>query len=44
MVGRIIVDRPSGPGTLPLDYFQGDAAAQGWRVVPEGGTGRVPSH
>jgi plastocyanin len=26
MVGRIIVDRPSGPGTLPLDYFQGDSA------------------
>jgi plastocyanin len=24
MVGRIIVGRPGGPGTLPFDYFQGD--------------------
>jgi plastocyanin len=43
MVGRIIVDRPSGPGTLPLDYFQGDAAAQGWRVVPEAAQAAFPA-
>ena len=28
MVGRIIVGQPSGPGTLPFDYFQSDPAAR----------------
>jgi plastocyanin len=43
MVGRIIVDRPSGPGTLPFDYFQGGAAAQGWRAVPEAAQAAFPA-
>ncbi len=34
MVGRIIVGRPAGPGTLPFNYFQGDPAKQHWRSVP----------
>jgi plastocyanin len=35
MVGRIIVGEPSGPGTLPFDYFEEDPAARDWRAVPE---------
>ena len=34
MVGRIIVGRPTGPGSLPFDYFEGDPAAAGWQPVP----------
>src|SRR5918993_1633075 len=35
MVGRIVVGRPGGPGTLPFDYFAGRPAAQGWLPVPD---------
>lgn len=35
MVGRIIVGRPAGPGTLPFDYFKGRPGTTGWRPVPE---------
>ena len=35
MVGRIIVDQPSGPGALPFDYFEGDLAAKDWRSAPK---------
>jgi len=35
MVGRIIVGKPSGPGALPFDYFEGDPAAQDWQAVPQ---------
>jgi plastocyanin len=34
MVGRIIVGRPAGPGTLPFDYFKDDPAKRRWRSVP----------
>jgi plastocyanin len=34
MVGRIIVGRPAGPGTLPFDYFRNDPAKRHWRSVP----------
>jgi plastocyanin len=34
MVGRIVVSRPSGPGTLPFDYFQCKPGAAGWKPVP----------
>lgn len=35
MVGRIIVGAPSGPGTLPFDYFESDPAKADWQGVPE---------
>lgn len=35
MVGRIIVGKPAGPGTLSFDYFKGRADAVGWLSVPE---------
>ena len=35
MVGRIIVGRPAGPGTLPFDYFKSDPAKASWQPVPE---------
>ncbi len=34
MVGRIIVGRPGGPGSLPFDYFRNDPAKQHWQPVP----------
>jgi plastocyanin len=34
MVGRIVVGRPAGPGTLPFDYFKGSAAGHAWLDVP----------
>jgi plastocyanin len=34
MVGRIVVGTPSGPGTLPFDYFQGKPGTEGWKEVP----------
>jgi plastocyanin len=42
MVGRIIVGQPSGPGTLPFDYFQGDPGARNWRAVPEAAQAAFP--
>jgi plastocyanin len=35
MVGRIVVGRPSGPGTLPFDYFAGRPDAADWLPVPD---------
>jgi hypothetical protein len=35
MVGRIVVGRPSGPGTLPFDYFTGRPASRDWLSVPD---------
>jgi plastocyanin len=34
MVGRIIVGRPAGPGTLPFDYFRADRSKRHWQAVP----------
>ena len=34
MVGRIVVGRPAGPGSLPFDYFERDPARQHWKPVP----------
>jgi len=42
MVGRIIVGQPSGPGTLPFDYFKGDAAKASWKEVPQPARDRFP--
>ena len=35
MVGRIVVGRPTGPGTLPFEYFVGRPATEAWIPVPE---------
>jgi plastocyanin len=43
MVGRIIVGRPAGPGSLPFDYFKGDPAAAGWASVPPAARLAFPS-
>jgi plastocyanin len=43
MVGRIIVGRPAGPGTLPFDYFEGDPAARDWRPVPKAAQATFPA-
>jgi plastocyanin len=43
MVGRIVVGRPSGPGTLPFDYFKGRPWTEGWRPVPEAARKVFPS-
>jgi hypothetical protein len=43
MVGRIIVGQPSGPGTLPFDYFKIDASKASWREVPQPARDRFPS-
>ena len=43
MVGRIIVGQPSGPGTLPFDYFKADASKASWKEVPQPARGRFPA-
>lgn len=43
MVGRIIVGAPTGPGSLPFDYFVGDPAKAGWRSVPEAARKAFPA-
>ncbi len=43
MVGRIVVGRPAGPGTLPFDYFRGRPGAEGWRPVPEAARRAFPA-
>jgi plastocyanin len=42
MVGRIIVSRPAGPGTLPFDYFRDDPAARDWLPVPPAAQAAFP--
>ena len=34
MVGRIIVGTPTGPGSLPFDWFKGRPEAKDWLEVP----------
>ena len=43
MVGRIIVGRPLGPGTLPFDYYKGKPGAEGWLPVPPAARKTFPS-
>ena len=43
MVGRIVVGRPSGPGTLAFDYFMGRPGAAGWKRVPLAAQRAFPS-
>jgi plastocyanin len=42
MVGRIVVGRPSGPGALPFDYFEGRPGTEGWKEVPEAARATFP--
>ena len=35
MVGRIIVGKPTGPGSLPFDYFKGRPDTGSWKPVPD---------
>jgi hypothetical protein len=42
MVGRIVVGRPGGPGSLPFDYFIGRPEAQAWLPVPEAARAAFP--
>jgi plastocyanin len=42
MVGRIIVGKPSGPGSLPFDYFAGRAEAREWMPIPAAARGAFP--
>jgi plastocyanin len=43
MVGRIVVGRPGGPGTLAFDYFVGRRATEAWLPVPEAARAAFPS-
>lgn len=43
MVGRIIVRKPLGPGTLPFDYYEGKPGAEGWLPVPPAARKTFPS-
>lgn len=43
MVGRIVVGKPSGPGTLPFDYFKNEADAKEWQPVPDAAQAAFPS-
>jgi plastocyanin len=43
MVGRIIVGKPVGPGTLAYDYFKGKPGTSDWKPVPEAAQKEFPS-
>ncbi len=43
MVGRIIVGKPTGPGSLPFDYFKGKPGTDKWMPVPEEAQRAFPS-
>jgi plastocyanin len=43
MVGRIIVGRAAGPGSLAFDYFSGRPDASGWIPVPEAAQKAFPA-
>jgi plastocyanin len=43
MVGRIVVGRPAGPGTLAFDYFAGRPGAQDWLPVPHAARQSFPA-
>lgn len=43
MVGRIVCGQPTGPGTLPFDYFTKDPKSAGWLPVPDTAAQAFPS-
>jgi len=43
MVGRIVVGKPAGPGTLPFDYYRGRPGTSAWVPVPAAARKAFPS-
>jgi plastocyanin len=43
MVGRIVVGQPSGPGSLPFDYFNGRPGTARWKPVPDAARKAFPA-
>jgi hypothetical protein len=43
MVGRLVVGRPIGPGSLPFDWYQGTAEGTAWVAVPEAARAAFPT-
>lgn len=43
MVGRLIVGTPTGPGSLPFDWFKGSAEGRDWLDVPPEARAVFPS-
>jgi plastocyanin len=43
MVGRIVVGKPEGPGTLAFDYFKGRPGTEQWQPVPEAARKAFPA-
>jgi plastocyanin len=43
MVGRIIVEEPTGPGAKPFDYFKNKNPVPDWQEVPEMARAAFPS-
>lgn len=43
MVGRLVVGRPGGPGTLPFAYFKGKPGTENWKPVPPAAQKVFPS-
>jgi plastocyanin len=43
MVGRIVVGRPAGPGTLPFDYFKGKPGTETWKPIPDAARRAFPA-
>jgi plastocyanin len=43
MVGRLIVGKATGPGSLPFDWFKGSAEGSDWLEVPPGARSALPS-
>jgi plastocyanin len=42
MVGRLIVGKPSGPGSLPFDWFRTSAEGHDWLAVPAAARAAFP--
>ncbi len=42
MVGRLVVGQPTGPGSLPFDWFRGSAEGRGWLDVPAAARAAFP--
>lgn len=43
MVGRIIVTKPTGPGTRPFDYFKNSSTGHTWQPLPEAAQEAFPT-
>lgn len=43
MVGRIIVGKPAGPGSMPFDYYRGRPGTETWQSVPAAAQKAFPS-